>query len=337
MGSLQTPLCDILKIDTPIVQAPIARATNPAMAAAVSNAGGLGMLAFLRRDADEVRRLISETHELTDRPFGGNFILRGLEDTDDRLDACLESGVDVVSFHWDEPFEYVDRIHGAGVLVTYTVGSAEDARRAVEAGVDIIVAQSWEAGGHVRGNVATMALLPMVVDAVAPVPVISAGSIADGRGMAAALMLGADGVWMGTRFVASEEATVDSSYKERIINASETDTLMSSKVFNRGWEVTARALRNSTIEKWEAAGSPEVGQRPGEGEVIAKGADGEPVERYSSIAPYSGVTGDLEGLSNWAGQGVGLIKRVQPAADIVREITEEAIAVLKKARTLIGE
>jgi len=180
-------------------------------------------------------------------------------------------------------------------------------------------------------------MLPVVVDAVAPVPVISAGSIADGRGMAAALMLGADGVWIGTRFVTSEEADVDPSYKERIINASETGTLLSPKVFNGGWAAGGRALRNSTIENWEAAGSPEVGERPGEGEVIAKAADGGPVERYSSIASYSGVAGDLEGLSNWAGQGVGLIKRVQPAADIVREITEEAIQVLRKASTLIGE
>ena len=211
MASLHTPLCDILKIDTPIGQAPIGLATTPTMTAAVSNAGGLGMLAFLRRDADDIRRLISETHEMTDRAFGGNFILRGLEGTDARLDACLESGVDVVSFHWDEPDDYVDRVHAAGALVMYTVGSAEDAKRAVGTGVDIIVAQGWEAGGHARGNVATMALLPMVVDAVAPVPVISAGSIADGRGMAAALMLGADGVWMGTRFVASEEADVDPS------------------------------------------------------------------------------------------------------------------------------
>jgi nitronate monooxygenase len=337
MASLQTPLCHVLKIDTPIVQAPIGPATNPTMTAAVSNAGGLGMLAFLRRDANDVRRLVSETHELTDRPFGANFILRGLEETDDRLDACLESGVDVVSFHWTAPFEYVDRIHSAGALVMYTVGGSEDARRAVDAGVDIIVAQGWEAGGHVRGIVATMALLPSVVDAVSPVPVISAGSIADGRGMAAALMLGADGVWIGTRFVASEEADVDPSYQERIINAAETGTLLSTKIFNGGWPVAGRTLRNSTVEQWETAGSPEVGQRPGEGEVIASGPDGEPVERYSAIGPYTGVTGDLEGLSNWAGQGVGLVKRVQPAADIVREITEEAIAVLKKARTLIQE
>ncbi|MEE8466347.1 MAG: nitronate monooxygenase [Dehalococcoidia bacterium] len=336
MASLQTSLCRALKIDIPIVQAPIGPATNPAMTAAVSNAGGLGMLAFLRRDADDVRRLISETHELTDRPFGANFILRGLEETDDRLEACLESGVGVVSFHWDEPYEYIERIHSADTLVMYTVGSAEDARRAVGAGVDIIVAQGWESGGHVRGEVATMALLPKVVDAVTPVPVISAGGIADGRGMAAALMLGADGVWVGTRFVASVEASVDPSYKERILKASEADTLL-SKVFNGGWDATGRALRNSTTGNWEAAGCPEIGQRPGEGEVIARGSDGEPVERYSAIGPYTGVTGDLEGLSNWAGQSAGMVDRIQPAAEIVREIAEGAVAVLRGASALVQD
>ncbi len=336
MASLQTPLCRLLNIGIPIVQAPIGPATNPAITAAVSNAGGLGMLAFLRRDADDVRRLISETHELTNQPFGANFILRGLEETEDRLIASLESRVDVVSFHWDEPYEYVDLIHEAGTLVMYTVGSAEDARRAVAAGVDIIVAQGWEAGSHVGGEVATMPLLPLVVDAVSPVPVISAGGIADGRGMAAALMLGADGVWVGTRFTASEEAGVDPSYKDRIIKASETDTLL-SKVFNGGWDAAGRALRNSTVENWEAAGSPEVGQRPGEGEVIAIGVDGEPVERYSAIGPYTGVTGDLEALSNWAGQSVGLVKRIQPAAEIVREIAEEAVQVLRRASALIED
>ena len=336
MASLQTPLCRVLNIATPIVQAPIGPATNPALVAAVSNAGGLGMLAFLRRDADEVRRLMSLTHELTDRPFGGNFILRGLEGTESRLEACLESGVSVISFHRDEPYEYVDRIHAADTLVMYTVGSAEDGRRAVEAGVDIIVAQGWEAGGHVRGEVATMALLPRVVDAVSPVPVISSGSIADGRGIAAALMLGADGVWIGTRFIASEESSVDPSYKERIINASETDTLF-SKTFNGGWDASGRALRNSTIEMWEAAGRPPAGQRPGEGEIIAQGADGKPVVRYAGIGPYTGVTGDLEGLPNWAGQGVGLVDRIQPAAEIVKELVEDAVRVLRKANDLINE
>ena len=337
MASVQTPLCNILHIDTPIVQAPVGPATNPVMPAAVSNAGGLGMLAFLRRDVDDVRQLISETHELTNRPFGANFILRGVEDTDDRLDACLDAGVSVVSFHWNEPFVYVDRIHNANTLVMYTVGSSEAAKRAAAAGVDIIVAQGWEAGGHVSSNVATMALLPTVVDTVFPVPVISAGSISDGRGLAAALILGASGACIGTRFVASEEATVDLSYKDRIVKASETGTFLSSKVFNGGWNAQSRALRNSTVEKWEASDSPEIGNRPGEGDVIAICKNGEPVHRYSGIAPYSGVTGDLEALPNWAGQGVGLISRVMPAADIVKEITEDAVRVLKNAETLIYE
>ena len=187
-----------------------------------------------------------------------------------------------------------------------------------------------------RGEVATMALLPRVVDAVSPVPVISAGSIADGRGIAAALMLGADGVWIGTRFIASEESSVDPSYKERIINASETDTLF-SKTFNGGWDASGRALRNSTIEMWEAAGRPPAGQRPGEGEIIAQGADGKPVVRYAGIGPYTGVTGDLEGLPNWAGQGVGLVDRIQPAAEIVKELVEDAVRVLLKANDLIKE
>ena len=337
MASVQTTLCRCLHIDTPIMQAPIGPGTNPLMAAAVSNAGGLGMLAFLRRDRDDVRKLIKETHELTNRPFGANFILRGLEDTDSRLDACLESGVDVVSFHWNDPYEYVNRIHNANTLVMYTVGSSEDAKRAAAAGIDIIVAQGWEAGGHVRSDVATMALLPTVVDAVCPIPVISAGSIVDGRGFAAALMLGASGVSIGTRFVASEEATVELSYKNRIIKASEIDTILSEKVFNGGWDAKSRALRNSTVQQWEASGSPEVGHRPREGEVIAIGTNGEPIERYSAIGPYSGVTGDLEGLPNWAGQGVGLIRRIMPAADIVKEITEDAVRVLGNARILIYE
>ena len=121
------------------------------------------MLAFLRRNADEVRRLISETRELTDRPFSANFILQGLDDARERIYVCLETGVGVVSFHWHERGEYIDRVHAADALVMYTVGSAEEAWQAVDSEVDIIVAQDWESGGHVRGDVVTMALLPRIV------------------------------------------------------------------------------------------------------------------------------------------------------------------------------
>ena len=154
--------------------------------------------------------------------------------------------------------------------------------------------------------------------------------------MAAALMLGDDGVWIGTRFLASGEATVDQSHKERLLQAMETGTLF-SRVFNGDWGATGRVLRNSTVEMWETAGRPESGLRSGEGEVIAEGANGEPVEPYSAIALYTDVTGNLEGLSNWAGQGVGLVNRIRPATDIEKEIAEEEAQVMRKANDLIRE
>lgn len=335
MPILQTPLCRLLNVEVPIVAAPMGAASTPALVAAVSNAGGLGQLGFSSADVDTVRRRISETQELTDRPFGANFILRGIEETSPRLEACLEASVPVISFHWNEPFEYVERIHSAGSLVMYTVATAKQARRADDAGVDIIVAQGWEAGGHVRGEVATMALLPRVVDAVSPTLVISAGGIADGRGMAAALLLGASGVWLGTRFLASEEAGIVPSWQERILSADESDTLL-SPLFNIGWaDAPGRAIRNSTIERWEAAGRPPPGQRPGEGDVLATRADGRTLTRYTSMGAYPGTTGDIEALPNWAGQSVGLVTRIQPAGQIVEELAEEAVRVLKSGASLI--
>jgi NAD(P)H-dependent flavin oxidoreductase YrpB (nitropropane dioxygenase family) len=183
----------LLNIELPIIQAPIGGGTNPALAAAVSNAGGLGMLGMINRGPEVVRQLIRETRELTDRPFGVNFVLRPQEETEARLEASLEEGIPVISFFWNDPSRYIERVHAAGTLVMYTVPSAAEAQRAVEAGVDIIVAQGWEAGGHVRGEVATLPLVPRVVDAVAPTPVVAAGGIADGRGMAAALAWGPPG------------------------------------------------------------------------------------------------------------------------------------------------
>ena len=282
MPRLQTSLTQMLKIELPIIQAPMGRCTNPALAAAVSNAGGLGMLGLVNREADDIRRVTREVHGLTDRPFGVNFVLRNkvdIEVIDGHLEICLEEGAPIVSFFWDDPSPYIERIHAAGAIVMYTVPSAAEARRAVDAGVDIIIAQGWEAGGHVRGEVATLPLVPRVVDAVAPIPVVAAGGIADGRGVAAALALGAAGVWIGTRFVASEEIGVHPFYRERLINAVETDTVHST-VFDVGWPgAPGRTLRNSTFDRWEAAGRPLSGQRPGEGEVIGEREDGSAVVR----------------------------------------------------------
>src|SRR5262245_48046117 len=335
MVTLRTTLCDLLRIEVPIIQAPISGAATPALVAAVSNAGGLGMFAMANRDPDGIRRIIHEARQLTNRPFGANFLLRPQEQTEARLEACLDSGVPVVSFFWDDPAPYIPRVHAAGALVMYTVTSAADARRAVEAGVDIVVAQGWEAGGHVQGQVAALPLVPCVVDAVTPIPVVAAGGIADGRGMAAALTLGAAGVWMGTRFLVSTEAATHPVHRERLLQASETDAVYTG-LFDVGWSgVPHRALRNSTLTQWEVAGCPPSGQRPGEGEVIAQSADGHPIVRYRSLTPVIGATGRIEAMGLWAGQGVGLVTRSQPAGDIVREVVGDAIRVLRHSAGLI--
>jgi len=322
--SLRTPLCELFGIELPIVQAPISYA--PALVAAVSNAGGLGMIQLSWLDSDGAREVIRETRRRTDRPFGVNLVLEWPQD--ERLELSLEEGVRIVSLFWGDPSPYAGRVHDAGGLVLCAVGSAAEARQVVAADADVVVAQGWEAGGHVRGDVATLPLVPAVVDAVAPVPVVAAGGIADGRGLAAALALGAAGAWVGTRFVASEEAGLDPLHKERIVGASETDTVYST-LFDVGWpDAPHRTLRNSTVRRWEEAGRPAAGHRPGEGEVVAAAPDGSPIVRYASSDPELGATGDLEALALYAGQSAGLIHEVLPAGEIVRRMAAEAKRVL---------
>ena len=329
---MRTVLCERLGIDLPIIQAAMGGASCPALAAAVSNAGGLGMLAPWRRDLDGVRDEIRETRaSARGRPFGVNLVLEWPQD--ERFAVCLDEGVPVVSFFWrDPPPSLVDRAHAAGAVVVHTVASTAEARRAVDAGVDVVVAQGWEAGGHVRGEVATLALVPRVVDAVPPTtPVVAAGGIADGRGLAAVLALGAAGAWIGTRFLASEEAAIHPRYRELLLGATEADTAYTG-IFDVRWpDAPHRVLRNETLRAWEAAGRPPGGQRPGEGEVIATSpASGRRIVRYESATPGADFEGDIDALPLWAGQGVGLLSRVQPAADIVREIADEARSTLRR-------
>ena len=191
----------------------------------------------------------------------------------------------------------------------HTVATAEDAKHAVACGVDMVVAQGWEAGGHVRGTVTTMALVPAVVDVVALVPVIAAGGIADGRGLAAALALGASAAWIGTRFLASDEAPIHADYLDRLIGAGEDDTVYSQDLFDIGWhDAPHRVLHNSTVAQWQAAGCPPPGARPGEGEVIATSDSLGPVARYQSDTPPGDGEGDIDAMALWAGQGAGLVK-----------------------------
>ena len=194
-----------------------------------------------------------------------------------------------------------------------------------------IVAQGWEAGGHVRGTVATLPLVPAVVDAVGDTPVIAAGGIADGRGMAAALALGAAGVWVGTRFLAAEEVSIHPEYQRRVLAASENDTGYFENLFDGGWpNAPHRVLRNSTVRDWEAAGRPPAGQRPGEGVIVARSELRGDADRYMSVTPGPDTVGEIEPLSLWAGQGAAMVRKVQPAAEIVREMNDEANAILRR-------
>jgi nitronate monooxygenase len=314
MGT-EAPLLNLLGIEHPIVEAPLA--ADPRLPAAVSNAGALGMLGLSW--ADDAGEVVRETAALTDRPIGGNFVLTS--DQHRRVDQALAAGLRIVSFIWGDPGEYVGPVHDAGGLVMHTVGGAQEARHAVECGVDVIIAQGWEAGGHVWSGVATLPLVPAVVDEVAPTPVIAAGGIGDARGVAAVLALGAQAALLGTRFLLADEMPIHEDYRRRLITATETDAEWYPNLYEVGWpDSPHRALHNSTAEKWEAAGRPEPGSRPGEGEVIAHFASGDPILRYSPAPPMVGTTGEIEALSQWAGQSVALATHPQPAAEIVAEL-----------------
>lgn len=332
---MRTAICDKLGIEIPIIQAPMGNAVGPRLVAAVSNAGGLGTIPLWRADIDTLRNQIRDIKSLTNKPFAVNLNLDFPQE--ERLEACLQERVPIVSFFWGDPAKLVSRAKTGGAIVMQTVGTAKEARTAVQNGVDVVVAQGWEAGGHVWGTVATMALVPAVVDAVDPVPVVAAGGIADGRGLAAVLALGGSGAWIGTRFLASSEATIHPHYRERLFNAFEGDTIHLQNLFDITWpNAPHRVLRNKTVMEWEAAGRPESGNRPGEGDVVALSKSIGQIVRYRCLTPGQDTEGDIESLSLWAGQGVGLVKKLQPAAEIVHEVHDEASAILRRLGIMTG-
>lgn len=327
MGRLTTPLCRSLGIDVPVIQAPIGAAAVPELAAAVAEAGGLGMLALTWRSADDAVRRVRRVRQLTGRPFAVNFVLDF--PIVEQLAACLDEGVALVSTSWGDPGRVHGRIHSAGALHLHMVGSAREAREAVDAGVDVVVAQGWEAGGHVLGQVTTMVLVPAVVDAVDPVPVVAAGGIADGRGLAAVLALGAQAGWIGTRFLAAAETSIHRVHRDRVIEAAADDAVY-TRCFEDGWPRAAqRVIRNATLSAWEAAGSPPPPDRPGEGEVVATDASGHNRVRYGFGMPLAGMTGDVESMALYAGQAVGLVHNVIPAAAIVAALEAGAVEVVE--------
>lgn len=324
---MPTRFCELFNINVPIVLAPMGGATTPELVAAVSNAGGLGLAPLWRNDAKEIKDFVGRIRALTDAPFGVNLNMDF--PSMEQLDACLEEAVPVISLFWKQSPEFIARARSGGAKVIFSAWDSVSASEAVRHGADAICAQGCEAGGHVRGTVSTMALVPAVVDAVGDTPVIAAGGIADGRGLAAALALGASAAWIGTRFLSAAETCVHPDYVTRLIGACETDTGLYDNLFNVGWpDAPHRALQNSTTRAWEAAGSPSPDQRPGEGEKIAHSPSKGDVVRYQTFTPDKDTTGEVEAVSMWCGQGVAMVRKVQPAAEIVEEIVSDARKII---------
>ncbi|MGZ3268759.1 MAG: NAD(P)H-dependent flavin oxidoreductase [Croceibacterium sp.] len=307
-----------LGISWPIFQAPIGSIASAELAAAVSEAGGVGHLACTWRTPEKLAELFRKMTHLTDKPYGANFVLEF--PIDDRLSVALTHGVPIISFFWGDGSRHLPDVKAAGALAIQVVGSVDDAKRAADAGFDVIVAQGREAGGHVRGNLGTIALVPQVVDAIGPLPVVAAGGVADRRGVAAVLALGAVGVWVGTRFLTAVEADIHPHYRELVLAASGDDTLYSN-LFNVGWDhAHLRTLKNSTVLQWERAGRPRAPNRPEEGALIATREDGSRVPRYHFASPTRDFKGQIEAMALYAGEGVGLVRSTEPAARIVQEL-----------------
>jgi len=332
VAPLHTALCSELGIAHPVVQAPVGSVSTPALAAAVADAGGLGMLAMSWREADAIRDAYTAAASATDGVVGVNVVLdesTGVLSPSACLDACLDAGASVVSFSFGDAGPYIDRVHEAGGTALVTVASAAEARAAVDAGADMVVAQGREAGGHVQSDVTTFALLPRVADAV-DVPVVAAGGLGDGRGLAAALTLGADGGWFGTRFVAAEESGAHESYREGIVDAPETATRLTD-LFDRGWpDQPHRVLETDEVRRQIGRDSDDVDDA-NDPEQIAQMPDGEPINRLADMPPLDGMTGDVEALPHYAGQSAGLAGDVRPASEVVSRLVSGARAALADA------
>ncbi|HTO69984.1 MAG TPA: nitronate monooxygenase [Myxococcota bacterium] len=327
---MRTALCESLGIEHPIVSAPMGPDISGAeLVAAVSNAGGFGILQAQFAPPPLFREELRRVRSLTSKPFGVNLLLHF--PCEEHFAVCLEERVPAVSFFWGDVTPWVPRAHAAGVKVFHQVGSVADAVRSARAGTDVIVAQGFEAGGHVAGKVSTLTLVPRVVDAVAPTPVAAAGGIADARGVVAVLALGAQAAVLGTRFLASEESRAHADYKRRLVAASEEDTVHTI-LFGWGWpNAPHRALRTRFVEAWlgkEARGQESRADEESVGTTVFFGRE-MPMRRFWSVPPNLDARGDLDSMALLAGQSVGAVDRVRPAGELVRELARDVDALVR--------
>ena len=312
MRRLHTPVCDLLGIEVPILQAGMAGCTTPELVAAVSNAGGLGIIGGLRMSADQLRNDIRRVRELTTRPFGVNHVVCLLDNA--AFEVTIAQRVSVLSLAWGQSSDLTYRAHDAGLKVVHMVTSPEEAGQVASDGADVVVAQGNEGGGHV-GHMATLPLVPQVVDAVGPVPVLAAGGIADGRGLAAVLMLGAQGALIGTRFLATHEARARGRSKDVILNALGSQTLTSKfydDVLDIVWPGSVvRSIRHPLLDEWV--------ERPQDWGLAAG--------QLRPALEAAIASGDFV----LAGESSGLIHDIVPAGELVERIARQAEDVLESA------
>jgi enoyl-[acyl-carrier protein] reductase II len=316
----RTALTELLGTEYPIIQAGMADVARAELAAAVSNAGGLGMIGGAMFSAAELREEIRKVKDMTDKPFGVDLLLaEGMPGLAEQIEAIYEEGVPVFASGLGNPGPYVAEMHRRGMKVIAVVGNVRNARRCAEGGTDIIIAQGHEGGGH-TGRVATMALVPQVVDAVKPLPVAAAGGIGDGRGLVAALALGACGIWVGTRFVATYEAFGHLNYKNEIVESNEEGTVVTKAFTGK----TCRVIRNKYADDW-----------------LGREAEIKPFPFQAMVDAHkiSAATerGDTEIGFMPAGQISGLIHRLERAEDVVHAFIAEANEVLAQmAQAYLG-
>ncbi len=303
-------VCEVLNIKYPIIQGGMAWVSTAKLAAAVSESGGLGVIASGGRDADWLRSEIKKARKITNKPIGVNIMLLS-SNVDDVVKVSLEEKVDVVIFGAGNPAKYVDVFKENGTKVISVVASEIFAKRMESLGVDMIVAEGTEAGGHI-GSVSTMVLVPAVVEAVS-IPVVAAGGIATGKQIAASFILGAEGVQIGTRFIATEECEVHPNYKEKVLKASTRDAVVTGRVTGHPVRVLRNPLARELIK---------IDERCGTQEDIDKIATGS--------LKAAAVDGDLKRGSFMAGQSAAFAKKISPVNELLKELWSETIESLKK-------
>jgi enoyl-[acyl-carrier protein] reductase II len=321
---LRTPLCDLLGIRYPICQAGMGWVARSELAAAVSEAGGLGVIAAAHGSPADLRTEIRRVRDTTDKPFGVDILFATTRTSGDEterftdavkgwMDVALDETVPVVIAGLGNPGPFTRDAHAAGIKIMALCGNVKQARDHAATGVDVVIAQGHEAGGH-TGRIAGLVLVPAVVDAVAPTPVLAAGGIADGRGLVAALALGAQGIWIGTRFIATPEAYGHDNYKNKIVAIDEEGTVITRAASGK----PCRVIRNEFTREWDKR-TGEIQPFPIQFERVGK-----------PMAIRAREQGDIEHGSAACGQSAGLIHGVVPVRDVIARIVDEAEATLAK-------